>query len=160
MSWYVSVKATDVVATYKMLYLVVIVPICLSLYNLLFLLLMMFKYDYHFGAAFKLTIWFSIIFPVYLYYSIRWSDKLLLYMRRSYLRFKYFVFYKETGKTKLKELMTTRLFLQKKIRNLIDYYQDSLLKEETEKRVIRRRDSETNIDDKIDKMIKTVNNLK
>lgn len=149
------------VSSYKLLYSIAIIPFNLAIYNLIFFLIIYFKIKYSFYFSCVITIRFAFLFPIYLYFALHWYDKFKANLRRFFLRVMYFNYYFKTGKDKLKELIQIKFNLQRKVINLINFYQDTILQQEEEEILKEiRKQSETNLDGQISKALRSLSEIK
>lgn len=157
---YVSIKATDMIASYKVLYTAAIFPLYLLAFCVTFFLTSYFLLHVYLLNAIKLTILFGIILPVYFYLAVRWFDELMYNGRMFLLRIKYFKFYRKRGLRKLRELEQLRHEIVTSIHDIIDKYEKNILAEDVSSRIISRRKSEPNFEAKLDQISHIIGGFK
>ena len=140
---YVKIKATDVLTTWKVLYSIVILPVVFGISNMIFFLMLYYRYELHFYNSLRFTFWFSILFPIYVYTATLMYDHLYDNGRLLFIRIKNFIMFRKRGIKKLKELNAMRLDLEKKIIDVINKYKENILKHETDMRIIEKRSDDT-----------------
>ena len=82
---FVNIKSTDIVASLKLLYSMILVPIFLIITNIAVLLIFIYAVKLSIGFSFLYTFVFSIVYPLYLYLvviflydSIMFNGRMLL----------------------------------------------------------------------------------
>lgn len=140
---YVKIKGTDVLSTWKVLYGIVLLPMLFGVSNLVFFLILYYRYEQRFWNAFRFTLWFSVLFPLYVYTATLMYDHLYNNGRLLFIRIKYFIMFRKRGVKKMKELGAERVELEKKIIDTINRHKETILKHETDRRIIIERSNDT-----------------
>lgn len=136
---YVKIKGTDVLATTKIFYGLVAVPIFLAIYNVLTFLIFYFKVGLRFGLAVEWTSIFAIFFPIYLYIGIVEFDDLKINLRVAWLRLRFFSWNKQEHVRMLEECAKIKFELEKEILQSIKLYAKSHLRDELKEPILNRR---------------------
>lgn len=144
---YVKIKGTDVMATTKMFYGLVAVPIFLAIYNIVTFLIFYFKVGLKFGLAVEWTAIFAVFFPIYLYIGIVEFDDLKTNLRVAWLRLRFFSWNKQEHVRKLEEIAKIKFELEKEILHSIKIYSKSHLRDELKEPILSRRLSQAHVEE-------------
>lgn len=155
----VSIKATDMLASLKLLYAIFMFPITLLGFCLVLLSTAILIFHFSFVSALKFTLAFGIILPLYFYLAVGWYDNLVYNGRIFIVRMKYFKIQRQKGLNKLRSLEKLRYEIKVDIDNIISKYEDSLLSEDLQSRIIERRKSEFGIEAKLDQLSNIIEHL-
>lgn len=141
-----NIKSTDIVASFKLLYGMIMVPIFLILTDIAVLLIFIYAVKLSIGYSFLYAFIFSIAYPLYLYLVIVFIYDSFMFNGRMILIFiKLFCFCSE--KRGIRELKRLKLDLRKNIIDLINDYSDVVCKDDPERLTPQRplSDSDINI---------------
>ena len=86
-------KGKDIIASSSMILSLKLLPIFFSLYAMLFFLMLKYYYGFSLFVSTRFTIDFLMLFPLYMFLSVKVYDKYLYYLRMIKFRFKMYFYF-------------------------------------------------------------------
>lgn len=157
-SSFVKIKGNDVVATTKIFYSLIYVPVVFVIYMIVFSLVALIKYKKGFFATIRLTFICSFIIPVYLYVGVAFYYDFKRYLTYMWNQFRLRVWNKKTGMDNFKGLVKEKLQLEDEMMKVIVEYKDEL-KESIGNMIAKRDLNETYGEEKIEKILEEIGNI-
>lgn len=149
-SSYVKVRATDVMATWKIILSIVLIPAFLIIWVICFFIFS--KYLFKSESPFFYTFMFFLLFPIYLYFSVYMFDGIERSLNILYARIVNIILTKIDKKDRIKELRGQAEAIEKQ---LVKVIKDNIpiLHEELKELVVKRMELEKENDETISDML-------
>lgn len=78
---FVKIKGNDVVTTSVVMYSLILIPLFLSIYAIMFFCVLRYWFCVNLGLSIRFTIDFVVIMPIYMYFSVTLYDQYMYYSR-------------------------------------------------------------------------------
>ncbi|CAK74407.1 unnamed protein product (macronuclear) [Paramecium tetraurelia] len=129
----VKISGKDVVASFKVLASIIIVPISVFIYTVLFYLWLTVYKIVDEELTFRYTIIFLLMWPIYITAMIRSNDGLIRHARKVNSQILFYLY-----ENKYRKLKIQREELQNKIRRLVDAFGEEVIQDFNQNRIVQK----------------------